>query len=339
MLNGKHCGFVNSQVELEHFLYVVGVRFDLYQTHEWIVMTTLASSLVSAVFVLRPPKAFGGEKFLGRAAHKLFLLMLTKAGELSGRQEYVKLSNELHKLDAALPFTVSDLFTDNATHFWMRITGLDVRMSAALDVMAQVLPRRAEVDGWNVDFGLLSQHDWAAQTTYEDFVRDHWKYPAKHRLTLEFITPTAIKSAGVSRPFPDPALVFRLLYERLLKLDGLRLPFTPDVTSLETFAQYYVEIADYEINCVEVEMKGPTKAFCGAVTYRVLETNDAFEKRARTRRDKHGDGSLIAAWEDIHLNHGQYARLLNLLAHFAFFSGVGSKTGQGMGMVRLLEDR
>lgn len=292
--------------------------------------------LTSAVFVLRPPKAFAGEKFLGRAAHKLFLLMLARAGELSG-QDYAALADELHDLDAALPFTVSDLFTDNATHFWMRVTGLDARIGAALDVMARVLPGRAEVDGWNVEFGLLSRHDWAAQTTCEDFVRDHWKYPARQRLTLEFITPTAIKSVGVSRPFPDPALVFRLLYERLLKLDGLRLPFMPEVAALETFAQYYVEIADYEIHCIEVEMKGPTKAFCGAVTYRVLETNDAFEKRARTRRDKYGDGSLIAAWEDIHRNHGQYGRLLNLLAHFAFYSGVGSKTGQGMGMARPIE--
>lgn len=141
----------------------------------------------------------------------------------------------------------------------------------------------------------------------------------------------------MSRPFPDPVLVFRLLYERLLKLDGLHLPFTPEVAYLETFAQYYVEIADYEIHCVEVEMKGPTKAFCGAVTYHVLETNDAFEKRARMRRDKQGDGSLIAAWEDIRQHHGQYARLLNLLAHFAFYSGVGSKTGQGLGMVRMIE--
>jgi CRISPR/Cas system endoribonuclease Cas6 (RAMP superfamily) len=131
--------------------------------------------------------------------------------------------------------------------------------------------------------------------------------------------------------------VFRLLYERLLMLDGLHLPFAPEVATLETFAQYYVEMADYDLNCVEVMMKRPTKAFCGAVTYHVLETNDAFEKRARTRRDQHGDGSLIAAWEDIHRNHGQYGRLVNLLAHFAFYSGVGSKTGQGMGMVRPIE--
>lgn len=134
------------------------------------------NDLTSAVFVLRPPKAFGGEKFLGRAAHKLFLLMLAKAGELSG-QDYAALAAELHGLDAALPFTVSDLFTDNATHFWVRVTGLDARIGAALDVMAQVLPGRAEVDGWNVEFGLLTQHDWTAQTSYEDFVRDHWKFP------------------------------------------------------------------------------------------------------------------------------------------------------------------
>lgn len=41
--------------------------------------------LTFAVFVLRPPKALGGEKRVGRAAHKLFLLMLATAGELSGR--------------------------------------------------------------------------------------------------------------------------------------------------------------------------------------------------------------------------------------------------------------
>lgn len=221
------------------------------------------------------------------------------------------LADELHKPDAALPFTVSDLFTDNATHFWMRVTGFDARIGAALEIMAHVLPGRSAVDGWNGDFALLMQHDWTATTTYEAFVRDHWKLPDKHRLALEFITPTALKSVGVSRPFPDPALVFRLLYERLLKLDGLHLPFAPEVATLETFAHYYVEIAGYEINYVEVEMKGLTKAFCGAVGYHVVESNDAFEKRAQTWRDKHADASLIAVWDDIRQHHGQYARLLN----------------------------
>jgi hypothetical protein len=287
--------------------------------------------LCSAVFVLKPENLFAPGQFMGRAAHKLFLHMLNESG-------YPDLTTELHNQDAALPFTVSDLFhNDDRQTCWMRITGLDARMTEAIHCMVERLPRRATVDGWSVEFGLLEQHAWTAQATYADFLAQCWRGPETMRITLDFMTPTLLRNVGIERPFPDAALVFRLLYERLLRIPALAPPFQPAVEHLEAFAQYYVSIIDYQLRCSSIEMKQhPVTTFYGWVTYRLMRDNEAFEKRARTRRDKQNDISLMIIWEEIERNHGLYIRLMNLLASFAFYSGVGAHTSQGLGMTRCL---
>jgi len=63
---------------------------------------------------------------MGRAAHKLFLLLAALDAPASDGPY------------AALPVTVNDLFQSDAAHYWLRAT--------ALARMVQTLPNRAVVD-------------------------------------------------------------------------------------------------------------------------------------------------------------------------------------------------
>jgi CRISPR/Cas system endoribonuclease Cas6 (RAMP superfamily) len=282
------------------------------------------------------------QRFLGRMAQRLFLLMLNQAG-------YEALAQRLHDLNTALPYTVSDLFMDGDQHPWMRATGLNAELCQALQGLVQRLPGQvlevpprdsADENVWTVriEAVVMSQHEWAANTTYDSFIRQAWVKPKNDCLTLDFMTPTALKSVGVYRPFPQPTLVFRLLYERWLKLNAVPLPSQPEMAYLEAFTDYLIEIADYEIACGSTpQKKGQTTTFYGWITCHVLAGNDDFRKRAETQLAKTGDSTLLLMYEDIRKHREQYTALVHFLAAFAFYSGVGSYTGQGMGMTRTLE--
>jgi CRISPR/Cas system endoribonuclease Cas6 (RAMP superfamily) len=299
--------------------------------------------LCSAVFILRPQRVLATQhRFLGRMAQKLFLLMLNQA-------DYEALAKKLHSLNTGLPYTVSDLFMNGRDHTWMRVTGLNPELCHAIQHLVDRLPgqilevpSRDSVDeaAWTVrvEAAVMSQHEWAGNATYSSFVQRAWMKPADNRLTLDFMTPTALKSVGVYRPFPQPTLAFRLLYERWLKLNAAPLPFQPELAYLEAFTDYLIEIADYEIACASTPQKsGQTTTFYGWITYHLLSGNDDFRKRAETQQTKRGDTSLLLIYEDIRKQREQYASLVHLLATFAFYSALGSYTGQGMGMVRKVE--
>jgi CRISPR/Cas system endoribonuclease Cas6 (RAMP superfamily) len=282
------------------------------------------------------------QRFLGRMAQKLFLLMLNQAG-------YEALAEKLHSLNAVLPYSVSDVFMNGNQHTWMRMTGLNAELCHAIQQLVDRLPGqmlevppRDSVDesAWmvRIEAAVMSQHEWAGNAKYSSFVRQAWLKPADNRLTLDFMTPTALKSVGVYRPFPQPRLVFRLLYERWLKLNAAPLPFQPEVTYLEAFIDYLIEIADYEIACISTPQKNDqTTTFYGWITYHLLSGNDDFRKRAETQQAKNGDATLMLIYEDISKHREQYASLVHFLGAFAFYSGLGSYTGQGMGMVRKVE--
>ncbi|MCU0496212.1 MAG: CRISPR system precrRNA processing endoribonuclease RAMP protein Cas6 [Anaerolineae bacterium] len=296
--------------------------------------------LSSAVLILRPnqPKIIEG-RFLGRVAHKLFLTMLNQVG-------YDDLAQQLHDLNGPLPFTVSDLLPHSPTHYWLRITGLNEQLGEILTLLPTQLtgqtllipPRVEGIDTpWalTVEMILLSHHEWARQTTYADLVRRHWQTPRK--IALEFFSPTTLKSLGVQRVFPDASLIFRLLYDRWLKLTAqqIPLPFSPSSQDLEQFVSYFVQIDDYELRCMTIPLKNSAiKSFHGWAAYRLLPDNDDFRKRAERRQSKHGDVTLLTQYHAYRRHRDQYAAVLTLLSEFAFYSGLGNHTGQGMGMVR-----
>lgn len=302
-----------------------------------------AVDLCSTVFLIRPHGLFTPRKFLGRMAHKLFLSMLDQA-------DLKPLANRLHDQSDRLPFSVSELFPNGAQHFWMRVAGLTPQMSLVLRtqlgaLMGQTIhvEPRDQVDEtqWEctVDAVIPSQHEWARSQTYSEFIGSAWHIPRQRRMRLEFVTPTAVKSVGMYRPFPLPHWIFRPLYERLLRLDTLTLPYQPDPAYLEAYAEHFMSIQDYELRCISgLPMKDESLvAFKGWVDYRLLSANEDFEKSTRKVGRLYRDVPAATVYSDIQHHREQYACLLHLLAQFAFYSGVGRYTGQGMGMVQINE--
>lgn len=310
--------------------------------------------LCSAVFKLSSERWLSNDRIMGQAAQKIFLAMLSHMKLLTENEWFDNLAKEIHPEPGnppprgPLPYTVSDLAPPNGPHLWIRVTGLEPRLCDALAAMVDKLPGR-EVDipsrphtnekVWTVrvQSGMLSGQTWTGQTSYEDFVEENWKRPPAGWLRLEFMKPVVIESWGIYRPFPEPTTVFRLLYERIQKIEGVQLPFAPETDQLEAFVFYLIGTADYHIQRVEVELERKVIGFSGWVVYKIFSKNKSLVSAARYWREQHGEVGLTTVVDDLMNNYDAYARLVNLLAAFAFYSGLGGYTAKGMGMVRKVE--
>lgn len=273
--------------------------------------------LISTVFVLKYAKRFSSnDHYFGRAAHKIALGMINQVS--------MELANDLHNLDGILPITISDLFQNDKDFHWMRITGLREDVVNALNELARL--DGVTYDGWRLHYAITRMHDWSGEIGVADFLEQHWQ--AKKAIHLHFETATSIKSKGLYRPMPYPELIFKSLFERWQALIATPLPYIPQREVLDTFLEHGMSIRDYQIQFQSIQMKqAPLQAFTGDVHYHVENPSRAL-KRAAKRADPFAI-EAITHYDDL-------TSLLNLLANFGFYSGVGVKTAQGMGMMRRL---
>jgi hypothetical protein len=282
--------------------------------------------LCSAVFELSSERQLANDRFMGQAAQKIFLAMLERLSEVTGDSRYAELATAIHpprgspQLRGPLPYTVSDWVQPGRPHVWIRVTGLEPRVGHALAALVDTLPGH-DVDiqprpdtnekAWtvHVQAGRLSGQDWTGQTSYQHFMEANWKLPPARRLSLDFPKPTILESIGIYRPFPDPMLVFRLLYERIQKIEGIRLPSAPQTAQLEAFTNYLMGIADYQIECKKTVLERPVIGFSGWIAYELFPHNESLEKSAKVRQERHGDGSLTALLADLTSRYSDYLRL------------------------------
>ena len=115
-------------------------------------------------------------------------------------------------------------------------------------------------------------------------------------ITLEFLSPTSFKQDQHIQPFPLPHNVFGSLLKRWNTFAPKDLAF-PKV-------QWDSWVAAYDLKTKAVRMEG---------------------------------GSQIGSvgWVKYHFPDLEQARIATVLAHFAYFAGVGRKTAMGMGQTRL----
>ncbi|QPC80539.1 CRISPR system precrRNA processing endoribonuclease RAMP protein Cas6 [Phototrophicus methaneseepsis] len=273
-----------------------------------------SDDLIAAVFVLKYKERFhSGGKYMGRAAHKLGLGLL---GEVAP-----ELAQRLHDTNAMLPLTVSDLFQSDAQHHWLRMTGLNAEVVSAIETAANQ-PGLA-VDDWTVAAAMTRMHDWSGVSSITDLLREGWQN--QREIRLHFETATAIKSKGLYRPLPDPTLIFKSLFERWKALVAAELPYRPSTEAWDLFLLYGVSVRDYQTRLVQVPMKqAMIPAFCGDVSYGVEPPTRALKRLA--------EQDALAA--EVVAHYDDLCCLLNLLTDFGFYSGVGIKTAQGMGMMR-----
>jgi len=124
-------------------------------------------------------------------------------------------------------------------------------------------------------------------------------------VSLQFASPTTFKSGEKHVPVPLPAWVFGSLLEKWNAFAPVALP-----AEVRRFAEECLALTAYRLSTRMIPLKeGGLRA--GAV----------------------GQARYTA------LNHDRYwLSLINLLADFALFAGVGAGTGMGLGQVRKMRD-
>jgi CRISPR-associated endoribonuclease Cas6 len=252
---------------------------------------------------------------LGRAVHASVLERIAGVDPA--------LAATLHAADGPKPLTCSDLFggrsaaegrtLEAGAAAALRVTGLTAPVAAALTACLLDAPPAA----WR-----LAGHDlrvarvacdpaldgWSGRTTYEALAAAQlarMEHPDR-QVTLDFYTPTLFKSGDMHMPVPLPHLVFGNLVDRWNA-------FSPIVLSPEVrrFGAEMVAISRYKLESRAVAFKEGSQRIggVGRVTYRALG----------------GDRYWLG--------------VMQMLADFAFYSGVGALTTAGFGQARRALDR
>ncbi|NJK80691.1 MAG: CRISPR system precrRNA processing endoribonuclease RAMP protein Cas6 [Chloroflexaceae bacterium] len=227
------------------------------------------------------------------------------------RQVNPELANDLHADAAGKPFTVATLPRNR------RDTLLEVRVAllatplwqpvvqALLQQIARPALRLGSTPLLLRDVpGTPGSHPWAGFDSYAALVAAVEPAP---RLTLEFVTPTAISQGTDARGrkklelLPLPGAVFGALLRRWNLLAPPAFYLNADMVAA---AWAETLISEYQIQTRTEYMKsGPQKGFVGHCTYE-LPPDPAQQEG------------------------------LTLLADAAFYLGVGAKTTRGMGLCR-----
>jgi CRISPR-associated endoribonuclease Cas6 len=146
-------------------------------------------------------------------------------------------------------------------------------------------------------------HPWAGFTTLEA-LQKRLDEPAPDSLSFEFHSPTSFKLGDHIELIPYPKLLFGNLATAWKNLSGEDM-----VEAIEKYAQQNLQLTPHRLERRALTLSNqPQLGSLGKVEYRLLHPEDT-----------------------------PLARALNLLADLAFYTGVGRKTTQGMGMTRRVE--
>ena len=144
------------------------------------------------------------------------------------------------------------------------------------------------------------------QVSFDELVQKYYLGNCSRKLCIRFLTPTGFKQDGKYCIFPTPRLIFQSL---MLRQDaGAESSTIYSEEMVEEFEQY-AEITDYRLRSVKYSLEGVRiPAFIGDCTFRIR-----------------GPQQLV--------------NVAHMLAQYGRFSGVGIKTGLGMGAMTVVEDR
>lgn len=251
----------------------------------------------------------------GQFAHAAFMALV--------RAAQPELAQALHDLNDRKPYTLSELrgpLERRAGRYflpagWSGGFRLTLLHTSLFNVFMQRLLAEPQMSirlgqaGFVIDsvYGAPGSHPWCGYATAESLQAQAGE---AQQIRLEFASPTSFNQtdkadSGASRMalLPEPRLIWASLSSKWQHVTSLRLP--------ENFAPWV------ERNVVVSQVR-----------------------RWETRALRYKGGDLLGGQGDVTFQalHDDPAmlRLWNLLADFAFFSGVGRKTGIGMGQCRRL---
>lgn len=251
---------------------------------------------------------------------------------------------ELHRQKRYNPFTVSHLFGKREFKnnclivkeddlLDLRLTGFDKTLSECLLSMKDKINL---MNIGNVTFGIdeiitnNTEHNRANQTTYQELVKKWSEYSEElpRKFSFNFMSTTTFRDGEQNLLFPLPHLVFYSLAEKWKRyapepfgkeIQGFQdqlLDWKQKMTGNEDKTGFW-ELLDKIINVSKYDLK--TKMLHFPKYKRIGFTGFAdYEIPQNT--------TIPANW----------LRLLNLLADFSFYAGIGYQTTRGMGQVKLL---
>lgn len=290
--------------------------------------------LGALVVKLRALVPFHAARHMGRAVQQFGLAQIGCVDPTLA--EYV------HDSTTAKPFTVSGLMNgDAAIHdqcdpgqpAWIRLTALSAPVVAALEARREDLNRQLESgerviveldrQPWKLESIGWENAEWSGRTSYQALIDSHRFARPAPRLGLHFITASAFRTRGTNLPLPVPALVFGSLLSRWQTFTAHRLRDLPD-DQVDAYLTHCIHLSRHDIQTVLYHGKqgGKQIGFVGRTTFELVRRNPQLQR---------SDEALAALLEREYI---WMARLVNLLADFAFYSGIGLKTTTGMGMVR-----
>ncbi len=247
-----------------------------------------------------------------------------------------KLAAEMHQPNGVRPYTVSTLLDDRGYPLranyrmetgqscWLRITTFRQDISDILTKkLLYALPERLEI--YKMPFRMDEctfnrfQHPWAGETSWQEIVNpaNPLERETERNIRMMFSSPTAFREQGTDLPLPLPGCVFRSLYERWNAFAPAGLVLD---SSWPNFARECVVVD--EMTSVNTQRwsfaegtHGVATGFMGTVGFQLLA-----QRRTREWADQWNGAACV----------------LQTLARFAFFAGVGHHTTIGMGQARLL---
>jgi CRISPR-associated endoribonuclease Cas6 len=249
----------------------------------------------------------------GRAAQALFFEALGRADP--------NLVNEIHNSSGLKPFTVSDLLGHSPSQGVQPELVYGVRYTALTRPVAEILLKAIEPGGrlgvgtsvrlhqgeFRVEAVALdaAASPWAAVTSYETLSAP-WllgRATPNPRLGFQLSSPTTFKSQERHVPVPMPAWVFGSLLEKWNAFAPVALP--PEA---RRFAEECLALTRYRLQTRMMPVKegGLRAGAVGTVSFTVLN------------KDRY------------------WLSVMNLLADFAVFAGIGAGTTMGLGQARRL---
>lgn len=269
---------------------------------------------IALMLTLCPTTAARVPASLARAAHAAVLRLFGAADPA--------LATRLHDEEGPKPLTVSNVLgmdahgpsasVTPAQTYGLRITLLAPATEAlAVRWLAEGLGA-IELDGLAWEVRALTAdaaaHPWAGSVSYEGLAA-----PALHavaqrpatRWTLEFAAPVTFRQRGLNMPLPTPELVFGSLLEKWNAWSSL-----PLAEELRQVVAAQLAISRFDLRSEAVPTKGGALQIgaLGRCTY------------TATTREPY------------------WLACLDILARYAFYSGVGAGTARGLGRARLLPE-
>lgn len=255
---------------------------------------------VTAIFNLRALTSGPTSRSFHCLMHPVFLDRIAGAAP--------ELAQTLHDAGGPLPYSISPVMgirdrVGKGQSCWVRLgilsDALEAAMSGSLEKGLWQAPIALEEHRFQItDIQLGEQPDnpWTGAEQFQEMLLNAGVHGG--RPGLSFVSPVAFKRGDMHYPLPEPALIFRNLARRWNRLT--RLP-VPD---------------DFDFGRVSCSH---------------------FKLRTQSHALRKG-GTIIGAVGTVHFHFHkrdqELAFCCQTLLRFAFYAGVGVKTGQGMGMCR-----